>query len=101
MRKAEDMIKDLRGLGRTDEQISIVASASHGGRLKDEVTRILALSPGEQEALLTRGRQHDVVEPQEPEVAEEVPEGITVPDDSLDEPLDPKPVARQQKRRML
>jgi len=46
-RTAYDIVRDLRGHGRTDQQINTVAAASHGGRFKDEVEELLKLSPEE------------------------------------------------------
>lgn len=90
MRTAEGLVSDLRALGRTDDEIRIVANVTHGGRLVDRVEEILS---GKVELKV---KPH--VEPQEPvvdapEEPEHVDEGVQVPEPVSD--------ATRRKSRML
>jgi len=47
MRIAEEFVRDMRELGRTDAQIRTVAHASHGGKLIGRVEELLAMPKDE------------------------------------------------------
>lgn len=45
MRTAEALVRDMRALGRPDDQIIIVAGATHGGRLLARTKELLSMDP--------------------------------------------------------
>ena len=72
MRTAEAILRDMRKLGRNNEQVLIVARHTHGGRFFDRMVELLSMPAEEAEALAP------APEPEPEEVAEDAPQTVEV-----------------------